>query len=65
MHIKNMSKLLHDIEGNKEIINNSEEDDLVELAEMELEELEELQKMKWKKKLKFYLFLKIRMIQRM
>lgn len=37
---KKYSKLLHDIEGNKEIISTAEEDDLVELAEMELEELE-------------------------
>jgi peptide chain release factor 1 len=34
-------KLLKNIEGNKEIINNSDEEDLVELAEMELEELEQ------------------------
>jgi len=34
-------KLLKNIVGNKEIINNSDEDDLVELAEMELEELEQ------------------------
>ena len=34
-------KLLKNIGGNKEIINNSDEDDLVELAEMELEELEQ------------------------
>lgn len=33
-------KLLRDIKGNKEIINNSDEDDLIELAETELEELE-------------------------
>ncbi len=33
-------KLLKNIEGNNEIIKNSDEEDLVELAEMELEELE-------------------------
>lgn len=33
-------KLLRDIKGNKEIINNSDEDELIELAETELEELE-------------------------
>jgi peptide chain release factor 1 len=38
---KKYDKLLKNIEGNKEIINNSDEEDLVELAEMELEELEQ------------------------
>lgn len=33
-------KLLNNIEGNKEIIKSSDEEDLVELAKMELEELE-------------------------
>ena len=37
---KKYDKLLKNIEGNKEIIKNSDEEDLVELAEMELEELE-------------------------
>ena len=34
-------KLLKNIEGNKEIIKNSDEEDLVELAQIELEELEQ------------------------
>ncbi|PID62382.1 MAG: peptide chain release factor 1 [Ignavibacteriae bacterium] len=38
---KKYDKLLQNIEGNKDIINNSEEKELVELAEMELEELKE------------------------
>ena len=37
---KDYDKLLQNIEGNNEIIKNSDEDELVELAEMELEELE-------------------------
>jgi len=37
---KNYDKLLQNIDGNKDIIKNSDESDLVELAEMELEELE-------------------------
>ena len=37
---KKYDKLLKNIEGNKEIIKNSDEEDLVELAQMELEELE-------------------------
>ena len=38
---KEYDKLLNNIKGNKDIINNSDENDLVELAEMELEELED------------------------
>lgn len=37
---KKYSKLLKNIDGNNDIINNSDEDELVELAEMELEDLE-------------------------
>ncbi|MCB0730764.1 MAG: peptide chain release factor 1 [Ignavibacteriae bacterium] len=37
---KKYDKILKNIEGNKEIVKSSDEDDLVELAEIELEELE-------------------------
>ncbi|MDX1699019.1 MAG: peptide chain release factor 1 [Melioribacteraceae bacterium] len=51
---KEYDKLLLNIEGNKEIIESSEESDLVELAEVELEEMEE-QKLEMEEKIKILL----------
>jgi len=45
-------KLLQNIKGNKEIIDNSNESELVELAEMELDEMEE-SKIELEEKIKF------------
>ena len=51
---KEYDKLLNNISGNKDIINNSDESELVELAEMELEELEE-KRLDMEEKIKFLL----------